>query len=139
MKKSLFFCLAAALIAVGAVWASNNTNLFNVFGTGASRDTLMFYIEDDGDAVFSQDVAITGTLTTTGATTQTGAMTITGALSLGGAFAPYSRTEAQLKALTPASAGLAYYDSTNSAIVVSTGTGVAEFGIVYGGAAPTGW
>jgi hypothetical protein len=84
MKKSLFFCFAAVFVAVGAVWAANNTNLFNVFGTGADRNTLMFYIEDDGDAVFSQDLAVTGTLTTTGATTQTGAMTVTGVLTANG-------------------------------------------------------
>jgi hypothetical protein len=84
MKKSLFFCLAAAFVFVGAVWAANNTNLFNVFGTGADRNTLMFYIEDDGDAVFSQDVAVTGTLTTTGATTQTGALGVTGMITATG-------------------------------------------------------
>lgn len=51
-----------------------------------------------------------------------------------------SFTEAQLKTKTPGKAGQLFYDSTNKAIVVSTGTTQAAFGIIYDGTAqPTGW
>jgi hypothetical protein len=52
----------------------------------------------------------------------------------------YSRTEAELKAITPTAAGQIYYDSTNYAVVVSTGTGVGAFGLITDGTQqPTGW
>lgn len=51
----------------------------------------------------------------------------------------YSRTEEQLKALSPASVGALYYDSTNKAIVLSTGTSAGQFSTIQGGSAPLGW
>jgi hypothetical protein len=213
----------ALVVSFGAfVFSTDNTNLFNVKGTGTNRDTTHFYIDSSGNGTFAGDVAVTGTLTTTGAQTQTGALTVTGTLTANGALAAngnntlgnagtdtltigsssaavnsafglnfstttggtgtsilmldganqrvgindttpdaaldvggtatvdglfihgaasrlYSRTEAELKAITPGAAGEQYYDSTNGAVVVSTGTGVGAFGIIYGGAACTGW
>ena len=55
-------------------------------------------------------------------------------------FQLYSRTEAELKAITPTAAGAIYYDSTNYAIIVSTGTGAGAFGLITDGTSlPTGW
>jgi len=52
----------------------------------------------------------------------------------------YSKTEAELKALTPRyTSGELYYDSTNKTVVVSTGTGVGQFSDISTGATPTGW
>lgn len=52
----------------------------------------------------------------------------------------YSRTEAQLKALSPTTVGAIYYDSTNKAIIIATGTAAGNFAIAYDGSTmPTGW
>lgn len=57
-----------------------------------------------------------------------------------GSISILSLTEAQLKAYTPTSAGEMFYDSTNAAIVLSTGTTVGSFGQVISGATVcTGW
>jgi len=49
-------------------------------------------------------------------------------------------TEDELKAVTPSRAGEIYFDSTNNAIVVSSGTGAGEFvQAVDGSSTPTGW
>ena len=50
-------------------------------------------------------------------------------------------TEAQLKVSTPTAVGLTYYDSTNKAVVVATGTSTCyDYGQVNaGGTAPAGW
>lgn len=90
-----------------------------------------------------------GSITTAGAlsvgsATDSGASTITGLLTVSSATASgyfqfTSRTAAVLKALTPTAVGQAYYDSTNKAVVVSTGTGVGAFGLITTGGAPTGW
>ena len=51
-----------------------------------------------------------------------------------------TKTAAQLKALAPTIAGIPYYDSTNKAVVISTGTGIGAFGLITNGTAlPTGW
>ena len=50
-----------------------------------------------------------------------------------------SQTEAQLKTITPRVVGELYWDSTNSQVVISTGTAVQAFGILSDGSAPTGW
>ena len=55
-------------------------------------------------------------------------------------FYPYSRTEAELKALSPDAAGSLYYDSTNLSIIISTGTGTGAFAIIYSSdTTPNGW
>ncbi len=55
-------------------------------------------------------------------------------------LAPYSRTEAELKLISPIVAGLQYYDSTNKAVVISTGTSQGAFGqIINGSTACAGW
>ena len=59
---------------------------------------------------------------------------------VGGGIRPYSRTEAELRLLAPAQAGEVYFDSTNNAIVISTGTSAGQFGIIYDGSTLcTGW
>lgn len=84
------------------------------------------------------DFSSAGALTTAaGITATTGKITATA-----GAVLLYSRSMAQLRAITPAVGDL-YFDSTNYAVVVGTGTGVGAFGHIGGGAAapatPTGW
>lgn len=72
---------------------------------------------------------------------------IKGTIDVGSGFiefvdglAPYSRSEAELKALAPSAAGHIYFDSTNNTVIVSSGTGVGEFvQIVDGTSNPQGW
>lgn len=55
-------------------------------------------------------------------------------------FRPYSRTEAELKALVPNGVGEMFYDSTNKAVVLSTGTLAGQFGQINDGSqTPVGW
>lgn len=69
-----------------------------------------------------------------------GAFTAGGGITMGGLPIIGSGTEAVLKASTPTAVGF-YYDSTNKAVILSTGTETAaSFGMIYDGAtAPTGW
>jgi len=61
-------------------------------------------------------------------------------IATGGYIRHMPKTEAELKAITPAAAGESYYDSTNAALVISTGTTLAAFGqITDGTQVPTGW
>lgn len=51
-----------------------------------------------------------------------------------------SQTEAELKVFTPKTAGMPYYDSSNKAVVISTGATVGGFGLCTDGTqSPTGW
>lgn len=52
----------------------------------------------------------------------------------------YFQTENALKAITPVAVGEIYYDTTNNAIVISTGTTIRAFGLITNGtSSPTGW
>jgi hypothetical protein len=70
-----------------------------------------------------------------------GNVTISGTLTATGSVYAGSGTEAELKVTTPTAAGLQYYDSTNKAVILSTGSATCgEFGLLYdGGTVPTGW
>lgn len=50
-----------------------------------------------------------------------------------------SRTEDELKLLSPSKVGMPYYDSTNKTVVVSTGTAAGDFSNISTGSNPTGW
>lgn len=64
----------------------------------------------------------------------------TATLDVNGGIAPKADTMANLKALAPPKAGVQYYDSTNKAIIVSTGTAAGAFGLIHdGNTKPTGW
>lgn len=57
-----------------------------------------------------------------------------------GVFSLPEKTEAELKAFSPTRADLLYTDTTNHAVIISTGTGIGAFGLIYDGTTlPTGW
>lgn len=91
----------------------------------------------------SGETTIVKPLNANSVTASSGTFTGAGGIAAtGGGVTAYNRTEAQLQALDCAAipTGSMFYDSTNMAIVVSTGTGVGAFGLITNGAAqPTGW
>jgi hypothetical protein len=129
--------------------ASVDAGVFSMIkGTTGSDPTFSITQEAANVAIAETvgDIGITAaddiTITATGANISlVGATAVTGALSTTGAMVLYSRTEAELKALAPPSAGAFYFDSTNVAIVVSSGTGTGAFvhATTGGTTLPTGW
>lgn len=73
----------------------------------------------ENDLAVGDDVTVAGDLTVTGGISFAGAATA--------AIKFYSRTTAQLMAITPAVVGQAYYDSDRKSLVVSTGTSAGNF------------
>lgn len=72
--------------------------------------------------------------------TATDGSVVNAAVDLKGGFRITQLTEAELKSFSPQSEGVQYYDITNKAIIVSTGTAAGAFGLIYNGStAPTGW
>jgi len=93
-----------------------------------------------GDGSLLTDVVINSDNITVANQIQTNTLIVTSTSTFGGAIGLYSRTEAELKSITPTAAGQVYYDSTNLAVIVSTGTSEAAFGLITDGTSqPTGW
>lgn len=99
-------------------------------------------LDVDGNSTFGADLYVTTNTAATGAWAFPGAVSIAGAVtgptsvtatkivaSGAGSVGLYSRTKAQILALTPAAAGQAYYcsDCTAVTVCVSTGTGAGAF------------
>lgn len=112
-----------------------------------------FSLNGGEQSSYDGDKTITGALTVEGAAQIDGGLvisasglTVTGTTILNNnvliqsVIRMPSKTEAQLKALSPVYTGTVYYDSTNKALVLSTGTAVASFGLITDGtSSPTGW
>lgn len=112
-------------------WTANNN--------GAD---IRFSVTPDGSATMAEAVRIsTGSRVGIGTTNPSYTLEVVGSAYFSGGWLPPSLTEAVLKTTTPTVAGLPYYDTTNKAIVVATGTtNAASFGLITDGtAAPTGW
>jgi hypothetical protein len=138
-KGMLVLAILVSCFALTAVFTGQKVEAYTAaLATVMPGDLSILDLKLRGNDVLDSNGVTRITVGTTN--TFTGINTFVGATGVTGAFGPYSRTEAELKALTPAVEGLVYYDSTNKALVISTGTAAGAFGIVYAGAtAATGW
>lgn len=109
--------LLAFLLTLGftAVVYAANTKFTNVEVTGS--------LTVDGATTHTGNVTSTGNATATGTLTRTGATTLSTTTFTGG-FAPWSRTIAQLNALTASTTGQVVFcaDCVRSALCVSSGS-----------------
>ena len=113
MKKVILALLAGVFIAAGYVYATNDSiQSLHVNGTEVWR------IDEEGD------VTAAGSITAPD-------ITATDDVSVGGEFNMWSRTLAQINALTPTAAGRMVFcsDCTRSSVCISTGTGTGAWAI----------
>lgn len=121
------YFLATVLLGlvIGLVFSGNNFEMSSVI-KGISNIANTIFIKPNGT-----DAMITASTTL---------VTVGGDMAVLGGIDCASYNEAQLKALAPGSAGRVYYDTTNKALVLSTGAASGEFAMIYDGTQiPTGW
>lgn len=123
---------------------ATGSQLWKILRDGSSDDAIMQLNSDGavtitldtegttsltGGAVVAGDPATTSTLTATGLLNTYGACIGVACTATAGAFEFYSRSQAQLNAITPTRTGQVYFcnDCSPLKAVISTGTSVAQF------------
>lgn len=104
LKK--YLSLVAAIVGIGSLVIATDIPVQRY--TVGPSDTEIYELDDDGD------------------------LALTGGLSTGNSISPYSRTIAQINAITPTAAGalLVCSNCTQSAICISSGTGRGAFTVI---------
>lgn len=98
-------------------------------GSGGARS----FTDGDGDLYVEDELEVDGTVWLNKGIVQF-------YNSGNGFIGPGGASEATLKAFSPGGAGRLYYDNTNKAVIISTGTGTGAFGLITDGtSSPTGW